>query len=364
MLAARFHGCGDIRLEKIEEPPCGKGEVKMRPAYVGICGSDLHEYTTGPVLIPKTPHPITGSRYPVTMGHEFSGVVVEVGNDVEHLSAGQRVVVRPTIFDKTCSSCIKGIQHCCDNIGFIGLSGYGGGLAEYIVAPAEHFYPIPDNVSLQSAALVEPLAVAWHAVNISPFKPGDNVLLVGGGPIGIGIVQILKVQGARQIIVVEPTENRRRLSKDFGATHLLDPQDVDVPETVLRLTDNIGADVLFDTAGVEAALNGAIPACRAHGTIVNVAVWQKRPVIRVNDLMYKEVNYMGAALYDNTSFKDVIKAISYGQLNPDKMVTSKITLGEVVEKGFKPLLENRDEHCKILVVMKGSGGTGRQGGFR
>jgi threonine dehydrogenase-like Zn-dependent dehydrogenase len=203
------------------------------------------------------------------MGHEFSGVVVEVGDDVEHLSAGQRVVVRPTIFDRTCSSCIKGIQHCCDNIGFIGLSGkslisffpsrgqsliwvikgYGGGLAEYITAPAEHFYPIPDNVSLQSAALVEPLAVAWHAVNISPFKPGDNVLVVGGGPIGIGIVQVLKVQGAREIIVVEPTANRRRLSKDFGATHILDPQDVDVPETVLRLTDNIGADVLFDTGG-------------------------------------------------------------------------------------------------------------------
>lgn len=193
------------------------------------------------------------------------------------------------------------------------IKGYGGGLAEYINAPAEHFYPIPDNVSLQSAALVEPLAVAWHAVSISPFKPGDNVLVVGGGPIGIGIVQVLKVQGAREIIVVEPTENRRRLSEAFGATHLLDPRNADVPETVLRLTDDIGADVLFDTAGVEGALNGAIPACRAHGTIVNVAVWQKRPAVCVNDLMYKEVNYMGAALYDNTSFEDVIKAISYGK---------------------------------------------------
>lgn len=268
------------------------------------------------------------------MGHEFSGIVVEVGDDIQHISAGQRVVVRPTIFDKTCSSCTSGNRHCCDNIGFIGLSGkcvvvflitgedksliwaikgYGGGLAEYIVAPAEHFYPIPDNVSLQSAALVEPLAVAWHAVNISPFKSGNNVLVVGGGPIGIGIVQVLKVHGAKEIMVVEPMESRRRLSKDFGATHLLDSHNVDVPETVLRLTDNIGVDVLFDTAGVEVALNGAIPACRTHGTIVNVAVWEKRPAIRVNDLMYKEVNYMGAALYDNASFEDVIKAISYGK---------------------------------------------------
>lgn len=129
-------------------------------------------------------------------------------------------------------------------------------MAKYIVAAAEHFYPIPDNVSLQLAALVEPLAVAWHAVNISPFKFGHNVLVMGGGPNGIGIVQVLKVHGAKEIMVVEPTESRRRLSKDFGATHLLNPHNVDVPETVLRLTDNIGADVLFDTAGVEVALNG------------------------------------------------------------------------------------------------------------
>lgn len=186
-------------------------------------------------------------------------------------------------------------------------------MAEHIVAPAEHFYPIPDNVSLQSAALVEPLAVAWHAVNLSPFKPSDNVLVVGGGPIGIGVVQVLKAQGAKEIVVVEPMENRRQLAKDFGATHLLDPQNVDVPETVRRLTDNIGADVLFDTAGVEVALNGAIPACRNQGTIVNIAVWEKRPAVSVNKLMYKEVRYMGAALYDNASFEDVIKAISYGK---------------------------------------------------
>ncbi|KAJ5772928.1 hypothetical protein N7457_007824 [Penicillium paradoxum] len=354
MLAARFHGREDIRLDKVEEPKCGKGEVKMKPAFVGLCGSDLHEYTAGPVLIPETPHPITGSKYPVTMGHEFSGIVEEVGDDINYLSAGQRVVVRPTIFDRTCSSCKKGIEHCCENIGFIGLSGYGGGLAEHIVAPVEHFYPIPNNVSLESAALVEPLAVAWHAVNISPFKPGDNVLIVGGGPIGIGIVQVLKVQGAKSIMVVEPTENRKQLAQDLGATYLLDPQKVDVPEMVHQLTNDIGADVLFDTAGVEIALDGAISACRIHGTIVNIAVWEKKPAVDVNDLMYKELNYMGAALYDEASFKDVIKAISYGQLKPDEMVTSTIKLSEVVEKGFKALIEHRDQHCKILVDMQNS----------
>lgn len=251
--------------------------------------------------------------------------------------------------------------------------GYGGGLAEHIVAPAEHFYPIPDHVPLKSAALVEPLAVAWHAVNISPFKPGVNALVVGGGPIGIGIVQVLKVQGAKAIMVVEPTENRKKLARDLGATHVINPEEIDAPEKVHQLTGGIGADVLFDTAGVEPALDGAISECRAHGTIVNIAVWEKRPAVDVNDLMYKELNYMGAALYDETSFKDVIKALSdgesevqithpgfqnsdesVGKLKPDKMVTSTITLSEVVEKGFKALVEHRDQHCKILVDVQNS----------
>lgn len=160
MKSVRFHGPGDIRVDEINEPVCGKDEVKVlfkshscflvmhvidldkiRPAFVGICGSgmlnillsvlesklmneiDLHEYTGGPVLIPNKPHKITGSMLPVTLGHEFSGIVEEVGEDVTHISPGQRVVVRPTIFDRTCTRCRMGLEYCCENIGFIGLSG-------------------------------------------------------------------------------------------------------------------------------------------------------------------------------------------------------------------------------------------------
>lgn len=307
-----------------------------------------------------------------------------------HISPGQRAVVRPTIFDRECTPCKQGYEHCCEKIGFIGLSGtylslqhmvymqtyilislvgYGGGLAKYIVAPAEHFYTIPDNVSLEAAALVEPLAVAWHAVNISPFKPNDNVLVLGGGPVGIGIIQVLKLQGAKNIMVAELTENRKRFASNYGATHILDPREVDVAAKVRELTDGVGADVVFDTAGVEVALNGAIAACRTHGTIVNIAVWEKRPAIRVNELMYSEVNYTGSALYDESAFREVIRALSYGefrlllvpvgfsnnvlgQLKPEKMVTSKIKLDEVVEKGFQALVNDRDSHCKILVDVQ------------
>ncbi|KAE8142428.1 chaperonin 10-like protein [Aspergillus pseudotamarii] len=352
MEAVRFHGPRDIRVETIDEPVCGKGQVKIRPAFVGLCGSDIHEYTGGPVLIPQEPHNITGRSWPVTLGHEFSGIVHEVGEGVTNVSPGQRVVVRPTIFDRQCTACKRGYEYCCENIGFIGLSGYGGGLAKYHVAPAEHFYPIPDNVSLEVAALIEPLAVAWHAVNLSPFKMGDNVMVVGGGPVGIGIVQVLNLQGAKNIMVSELYEKRRRFAIEYGATHAFDPGQEDVTQRVMEMTDGVGADVIFDVAGVEKALNGAISACRTHGTIINVAVWEKKPAIPVNDLMYNEVNYTGSALYDEGSFEAVIKALGYGQLKPEKMVTSKIRLNETVERGFQTLVNDREDHCKILIDVQ------------
>lgn len=185
-------------------------------------------------------------------------------------------------------------------------------MAGQIVAPTEHFYALPENISLECAALIEPLAVAWHAVNESPFKYGDTAMVVGGGPIGIGVVQVLTLQGAKKIIVAELMDSRKQLATDFGATDIVDPRSVDVPNRVRELTGGVGADVVFDTAGVEKALNGAIDACRTHGAIVNIAVWEKTPNIQVNELMYHEVHYMGAALYDEGSFRDVIRAMSGG----------------------------------------------------
>lgn len=186
-------------------------------------------------------------------------------------------------------------------------------MAEYIVAPESHFYALPDNIPLDLAALIEPLAVGWHAVNISPFKPGDITVTVGGGPIGICLIQVLKLQGAKEIIVAEPMESRKKLALQYGATEILDPKNEDVPTRVHEMTRSRGADVIFDTAGVEGALNSVISACRTHGAIVNIAVWEKDPAVHVNQLMYREVQYMQSALYDERSFKHTIQALNDGR---------------------------------------------------
>lgn len=188
MKALRFHGKEDLRLDEIAIPSCGKGQVKVAPKFCGICGSDLHEYLGGANLIPKEgePHLITGETLPLVMGHEFSGIVEEIGEGVTTVKKGDHVAIYPLISDGECNSCELGMDNCCDKNGFIGLSGWGGGMAEFLVVPERQVEPLLPNVSLELGALVEPLAVGWHAVEISPFKETDTVLVLGGGPIGLG----------------------------------------------------------------------------------------------------------------------------------------------------------------------------------
>lgn len=164
-------------------------------------------------------------------------------------------------------------------------------------------------------ALIEPLAVAWHAVNMSPYKKGDSVLILGGGPIGLAVVQTLKVKGCDKIIVSEVAPRRKEFAKQFGAHYVLDPTKDDIVARVREICDGQGANVAFDAAGVQAGLDQAILAIRARGTLVNIAVWEKAASIHPNSLVFRERRYMGVATYVQGDFQDVIDAIASGECN-------------------------------------------------
>lgn len=295
MNAVRFHGQGDIRLEQIPVPTVKAGQVKIAPKFCGICGTDLHEYLGGPNLIPRPghPHAMTGETLPLTIGHEFSGIVEEVGAGVDHVQVGSRVCVQPTIWDGSCRACRRGLVNCCDKNGFVGLSGWGGGLSEHMVVPASCVKLLPDNVPLEVGALVEPLSVGWHSVDVSPYKDGDSALVLGGGPIGLAVVQALVGKGCKNIIVAEVSGRRREFATQFGAHHVIDPLKSDVVEEVERFTDGEGADVGFDAAGVQVAVDTALKAIKARGTLVNIAIWEKRATLDMNDMVFRERGYMG-----------------------------------------------------------------------
>jgi (R,R)-butanediol dehydrogenase / meso-butanediol dehydrogenase / diacetyl reductase len=185
MQAARVHGRGDIRVEEVPDPQVRPGTVAVEVEWCGICGTDLHEYLEGPIFVPtaEAPHPLTGEAMPVTLGHEFAGVVAEVGPGVDDVRVGDRVVVDPCVVCGRCDACRQGRYNVCRTLGFVGLSGGGGGFSRYVGAERRWVHPLGD-LGTDVGALIEPLAVAQHAVRLSGARPGHSAVVFVAGPIG------------------------------------------------------------------------------------------------------------------------------------------------------------------------------------
>ena len=268
---------------------------------------------------------LTGESIPIPLGHEFSGIIEAVGEGVTHVKPGDKCAVIPTIYDGDCRNCTAGMPNCCDRFGFIGLSGWGGGMSEYTSCPKDCVFPLPADFPLDVGALVEPLAVGWHAVATSPYENGDAVLVLGGGPIGLAVVLALLGKGCKNIMVAEVSKRRRQFAKEFGAHHVIDPTSSDVVEEVKRLTNGKGADVAFDAAGVQVAVYSAIKAIRARGTLVNIALWGNKEVsLNMVDMLFGERRYMaGKSLVHPTIYlrkcSDMSESAVTEMLNSDHL---------------------------------------------
>ncbi|PNI09406.1 2,3-butanediol dehydrogenase [Arthrobacter sp. AFG7.2] len=349
MKAARFHGREDVRIEDIPEPELRAGAVKIDVAWCGICGSDLHEYLEGPIFVPAPghPHPLSHEEAPVTMGHEFSGTISEIGEGVEGLSVGDNVVVEPYFVDGTCDMCQAGSYHLCRQMGFIGLSGGGGGLSETIVVDKRWVHPIGD-IPLDEAALIEPLSVAHHAVERSGVKAGDTALVGGSGPIGLLTAAVLKGMGVTTI-VSELTQARKEKATSSGvADHVLDPSQENVPARVLELTGGTGADVAFECAGVNAVLDTMLDAVRPGGVVVNVAIWGAPATVDMQKLVLKEIDLRGTIAYVR-DHPAVIRMVQEGKVDLKPFITGRIALEDLVEQGFDTLINHKDTAVKLLV---------------
>lgn len=349
MRAARFHARGDIRIDDIPEPATRPGTVKVEVEWCGICGTDLHEYLDGPIFAPTVdaPHPLTGESAPVVLGHEFAGVVVETGEGVDDLAVGDRVVVEPYIVCGRCDACQQGRYNVCATLGFVGLSGGGGGFSRYVVAERRWIHPLGE-LGTDVGALVEPLAVAYHAVRLSGARPSHSALVFGAGPIGLVTTASLKAVGVDEVIVVEPARARKEKATVAGADQVVDPRDADVVEAVMEITKGRGADVSFECAGIDQVLASAIRSTRAGGRCVNVAIWGHDATVAMNDLVFREVGVVGSLAYCN-DHPATIDLIRQGKVDPYQFITGRIDLGDIVDRGFRELIDNKEENVKILV---------------
>lgn len=347
--------------------------MRINVAYCGICGSDLHEYHAGPILSPKhgLPHPHTGASLPITLGHEFSGTVTEVGEHVLGYQVGDKVTVNPALDDRhygkdACDLCLIGRPNLCKRSAFYGINAKAGGFADQIVVKSCALFKLPPGVSLKLAALAEPLAVAWHMVRLSGFKAGHNVVVLGAGPIGCALTFLLKTHGAKRMIVSEISPSRAAQARSFGADQVIDPTkrpDTPLEDTMKEMgreaTDSVvlavrssmgmGADIVFDACGLQSTLDTAIACTRPAGTIFNVAIHDKPLQIHLNQLTLAEKRLMAGNAYTREDFETVLEILSRRGPEAAKLITAVVPLDRVIADGFDELVGNAAGHVKILV---------------
>jgi (R,R)-butanediol dehydrogenase / meso-butanediol dehydrogenase / diacetyl reductase len=356
MRALRFHQAREICVEKVAEPGLpGPGEVLLQPVMCGICGTDLHEYTDGPIVTPASPHPLTGAELPQILGHEFSAVVAAAGPGVTHVREGDLCTVMPLISCGHCHECVRGRGHLCRTMACTGLSSPWGGLADLAIVSAQQVVPVAETIKPQQAALIEPAAVAAYGVDRGRLQPGQTVLITGAGPVGSLATLYALAAGARRVVLSEPDPARRgraaSLGEGLGEVITADPAAEPVAGIIDELTGGIGADLAVECAGHESALNLCIDAVRPAGTVVQTALHIRPASIRADTLALKDLTLVGTWCYPVQDFPRIAGLVASGRLPVERVISSVVPLESAVSDGFERLITRGTGEVKVLIEV-------------
>lgn len=354
MLATVFHNRHDVRVEDVPAPqPVGPKDVLLRPFFCGICGTDLHEYAFGPIVIPTEPHALTGANAPQVLGHEFSAEVVDIGSEVTSTKVGDRVSVMPLVTCGQCYYCRRGLNHLCVVMACTGLSWDGGGIAELVVVQEQQVSVLPPEVDNVQGALIEPAAVAAYGVDQTGMGAGDTILITGAGPIGALSALYAQAGGASKVIVSEPNARRRALAEALGGVTVVDPTATDVPAFVRDLTNGVGVDVAAECSGSEPGLNAALASVRSAGTVTQVGLHVKPAAIDPMALSNRDLTLTGTWCYPVYDWPRIIALVASGRYPVERVLTEIIDVHDVVSRGFDRLLDPDGDAQKLLVRVGG-----------
>lgn len=330
-------GFEGVVLDEIPEPAIKENEIKVKVHAAGICGTDLHiirdEYPYAP---------------PVTMGHEYSGTVVEAGAEVEDFQVGDRVVsLTAVVTCGKCRYCNQGLLMLCDQRKSIG-SGIHGAFAEYIVVPAKSSYKIPESVSLDEAALTEPLACVVRCVmERGRVNGGEFVLISGPGTIGMLALQVAKANGGNVVVVgTSRDEERLNLALELGAMAVVNMEEKDAENRLMELTKQGGFDVAIECAGVAISLNNCIKLLRKQGLLIQMGLFGKKVEFDSDLALIKELNYANGFASEPTSWEIALRLLEYKHVNVSTLISNKLPINEwrkaieLAEKkvGYKTLI--------------------------
>jgi (R,R)-butanediol dehydrogenase/meso-butanediol dehydrogenase/diacetyl reductase len=351
MRALRFHARRDLRIEEVPEPGApGAGEVLVRVGACGICGTDLHEYTSGPIVTPIEPHPLTGARNPQILGHEFAGAVVAIGQGVSRIAEGDRVSIMPLAYCGRCVYCRRGLQHLCSTMACVGLSHAWGGMAELAMVAEHQVVRLPDGVTHEQGALIEPTAVAAYGVERAGVAPGDCVLVTGAGPIGALAALCARAAGAARIYISEPNAARRARAETLGVATVLDPTATDLPALLHDETAGVGVDVAIECSGHPEGFRSAIASLRRRGTLAQTGLFVGEATFEPMLWSLNDLSIVGTWCYRVYDFDRIAAQVAAGALPVERVISSRISLDGAPD-AFERLASGAADEIKVLVVQ-------------
>lgn len=346
MLAAVYHGPHDIRLEEVPVPQPGPGEAVMRVRAASICATDLRIFNHGHFKIPEGAIRI--------LGHELAGEIVAVGAQVTYLKPGMRVAVAPNVGCGICWECVQGNNNLCPDYDAFGIT-LDGGFAEYmrITAPAVqqgNAVEIPDNLSFVEAALSEPLSCCYNAQQTCHLTPGETIVIMGAGPMGLMHLLLARYSGAGQVIVSEVQEARARQAVVFGADLVVNPNERNLKEAILEATGGRGADVVIVAVGSAALQEQAVELAARRGRVnffAGLAAGRDRACVNSNWIHYGQVTVTGTTGSNHRQYRQTLQMLASGRLSLQPLATAQRPLQEI-EAALADAASG--EHLKVLLI--------------
>lgn len=342
MRAAVLHGAGDLRVEEVPIPPLGPDDVLVRVRACGVCASDVHYFLHGRI-----------GKYvvdePMIVGHELAGDVVAVGPAVTRIAVGTRVALEPGVSCGRCRMCKAGRYNLCPDVSFYATPPVQGAMSEYAVIRSDFAHPLPDGASYELGSLCEPISVGIHCCNLTHVRPGDTVVILGAGPIGLTAIVAARQRGAGQVIVSDVYPARLEVAQKLGALGV-DVRDQDLHAIVMERTGGDGADALFDTSGVRSVIEAAPGLMRKGGAIAVVGLpADDRVTYRMLQIVQGELSIHGVFRYANT-YPAAVALVASGEFPVDLVITDRFPLQDAVA-AFHTAVEAKERAIKVMVTF-------------
>ncbi len=328
-----------IIIHDVEKPTAAAGEVLIHISRIGVCGSDIHVYHG---LHPTTP-------YPVVQGHEVSGVVAEVGSGVTRFKPGDNVTFMPQVTCGKCYPCRHGMYHICDELKVMGFQT-GGAAQEYFPVPEEMVIALPDGLSLEAGAMIEPVSVAVHALGRLPSVAGQKVLVFGAGTIGNLVGQTAKAMGASAVMICDLSDYRLDMASKCGIDYTVNTAKQDVASEIARNFGPDRADVTLECVGVEPTMTAAVSNARKGTSIVVVGVFGKKPTVDIGAVQDRELSLIGTLMYQRKDYEKAIELVNAGKMKLEQLVTNRFPFDRYLD-AYRYIEEARDKTLKVMIEV-------------